>query len=219
MALPIIIISFCVSKQPFFCKEKKALAFNRDRYCHQVLCLQLIILHIMLLWFSYSYAGRHSGQCWVSWRPYRVKRPSLFVRGGSDDEEKGKKVLWVSIIDIESLQNRLLKVCYVPASSASLPRVSFFFSFLFLLLRPLTVLMQQTRWLKQSIFLDVYGFHPSNKTSAVCFTFLSRGFDVLTKKKNSFILFFLMKFWRNLKNFLRSSLRQRCLIKKVVVSF
>jgi hypothetical protein len=34
-------------------------------------------------------------------------------------------------IDIESLQNRLLKVCYVPAASASLPRVSFFFSFLF----------------------------------------------------------------------------------------
>ncbi len=48
-------------------------------------------------------------------------------------------------IDIESLQNRLLKVCYVPATSASLPRVSFFFSFHFLLLRPLTVLMKQTR--------------------------------------------------------------------------
>ena len=32
-------------------------------------------------------------------------------------------------IDIESLQNRLLKVCYEPATSASLPRVSFFFSF------------------------------------------------------------------------------------------
>jgi hypothetical protein len=32
-------------------------------------------------------------------------------------------------IDIESLQNRLLKVCYVPATSAGLPRVSFFFSF------------------------------------------------------------------------------------------
>jgi hypothetical protein len=35
------------------------------------------------------------------------------------------------IIDIESLQNRLFKVCYVPATRASLPRVSFFFSFLF----------------------------------------------------------------------------------------
>jgi hypothetical protein len=63
-------------------------------------------------------------------------------------------------IDIESLQNRFLKVCYVPATSAGLPRVSFFFSFLFLLLRPLTVLMKQTRQavraIKQSIFLDVY---------------------------------------------------------------
>jgi len=63
-------------------------------------------------------------------------------------------------MDIESLQNRLLKVCYVPATSAGLPRVRFFFSFLFMLLRPLTVLMKQTRQavraIKQSIFLDVY---------------------------------------------------------------
>jgi hypothetical protein len=63
-------------------------------------------------------------------------------------------------IDIESLQNRLLKVCYVPSTRAGLRRVSFFFSFLFLLLQPLTVLMKQTRQavcaIKQSIILDVY---------------------------------------------------------------
>jgi hypothetical protein len=68
---------------------------------------------------------------------------------------------WAWPIDIKSLQNRLLKDCHVPATSASLPRVSFFFSFLFLLLRPLTVLMKQTRQavhaVKQYIFLDVYG--------------------------------------------------------------
>ncbi len=56
-------------------------------------------------------------------------------------------------IDIESLKNRLLKVCYVPATSASPPRILF-------LLRPLTVLMKQTKWpvwaIKQSIYLDVY---------------------------------------------------------------
>jgi hypothetical protein len=33
----------------------------------------------------------------------------------------------------------------VPVTSAGLPSVSFFFSFLFLLLQPLTVLMKQTR--------------------------------------------------------------------------
>ncbi len=58
-------------------------------------------------------------------------------------------------------QNRLLKVCCVHATSASLPRVSFFFSFLFLLQWPFTVLIKQTRQavhaVKQSIFLDVYG--------------------------------------------------------------
>jgi hypothetical protein len=49
----------------------------------------------------------------------------------------------------------LLKVCYVPASSAVL--IAFFSTFL---LQPLTVLMKQTGQLvcavKQSIFLDVY---------------------------------------------------------------
>jgi hypothetical protein len=30
----------------FFYKEKKALAFNRDRCCHLALCLQLILFHL-----------------------------------------------------------------------------------------------------------------------------------------------------------------------------
>jgi hypothetical protein len=29
----------------FFCKKKRALAFNRDRCCHLALCLQLILFH------------------------------------------------------------------------------------------------------------------------------------------------------------------------------
>jgi hypothetical protein len=33
-------------KTKFFCKEKKALAFNRDSCCHLVLCLQLILFHL-----------------------------------------------------------------------------------------------------------------------------------------------------------------------------
>ncbi len=41
-----------------------------------------------------------------------------------------------STINIKSLQNRLLKVCYVPATSAGRNRLLF--------LRPLTVLMKQT---------------------------------------------------------------------------
>ena len=57
----------------------------------------------------------------------------------------------VHTIDIESLQNRLLKVCYVPANSAGLNRLLFF------LLRPFTVLMKQTRQavlaINQSILL------------------------------------------------------------------
>jgi hypothetical protein len=59
----------------------------------------------------------------------------------------------VENIDIESLQNRLLKVCYVPAISTHLPRLLF----TYFLLQPLTALMKQTRQavraVKQSIFL------------------------------------------------------------------
>jgi hypothetical protein len=53
-------------------------------------------------------------------------------------------------IDIKSPQSRLLKVCYVPTTSAGLNRVLF-------LLQPLTVLMKQTRQvvcaIKQPILL------------------------------------------------------------------
>ncbi len=38
--LPCFITTKC------FCKEKNALAFNRDRCCHLVLCLQLIPFHL-----------------------------------------------------------------------------------------------------------------------------------------------------------------------------
>ncbi len=51
--------------------------------------------------------------------------------------------LWTTacLIDVKSLQNGLLKVCYVPATSASLNRLLFFL----FLLWPWTVLMKQTR--------------------------------------------------------------------------
>ncbi len=54
-------------------------------------------------------------------------------------------------------KNRLLKFCYVPATSTGRNSLLFFL----FLLRPFTVLMKQTRQavraIKQSIFLDVYG--------------------------------------------------------------
>ena len=64
------------------------------------------------------------------------------------------------IIDIEGLQNRLLKVCYVPATSAGLASLLFF-------LGPLTVLMKQTRQpvhaIKLSIYLHVHGSNPQTR--------------------------------------------------------
>ncbi len=60
----------------------------------------------------------------------------------------------VVLIDIERRKNRLLKFCYVPATSTAHNRLLF-------LLRPFTVLMKQTRQavraVRQSIFIDVYG--------------------------------------------------------------
>jgi hypothetical protein len=57
----------------------------------------------------------------------------------------------------QKTKNRLLKFCYVPATSAARNSLLFFLSYL---LRLFTVLMKQTRQavraIKQSIFLDVY---------------------------------------------------------------
>ena len=54
MAVPVPSISWCVSYQlKEICNEKNALAFNRDRCCHLVLCLQLIPFHwknVLLNW-------------------------------------------------------------------------------------------------------------------------------------------------------------------------
>jgi hypothetical protein len=47
-------------------------------------------------------------------------------------------------------KNRLLKVCYVPATSARLPRLLFLF-----LIQPLTVLMEQTRQAGCAIKLSI----------------------------------------------------------------
>jgi hypothetical protein len=54
-------------------------------------------------------------------------------------------------IDIESLQNSLLKICCVPATSASLPRVSL-------------------RAVKQSIFLNVYELDRGRFVEHLCHT-------------------------------------------------
>ncbi len=60
-----------------------------------------------------------------------------------------KNVLRHSIIDIERPKIDCLSFVYVPATSAAHNRLLFFF----LLLRPFTVLMKNTRAIKQSIFL------------------------------------------------------------------
>jgi hypothetical protein len=71
----------------------------------------------------------------------------------------GMPVLLPLPIDIESLQNRLLRVGYVPTTSTGLNRL-----FSFLLLRPLTVLMKETRQairaIKQSILLRCLWLDP-----------------------------------------------------------
>ncbi len=41
----------------FFCKVKKALAFNRDRCGHLALCLQLILSH----WLKYDNTTKNVG--------------------------------------------------------------------------------------------------------------------------------------------------------------
>jgi hypothetical protein len=49
MVLPIPSLSCCISKQLIFCKEKKALAFNWDRWCHLALFFWLILFRLFYL--------------------------------------------------------------------------------------------------------------------------------------------------------------------------
>jgi hypothetical protein len=53
-------------------------------------------------------------------------------------------------------QNRLLKACCVPATSTGLPRVSFYFHFIFLLQWPFTVLIKQTRQAVHAVKQSIY---------------------------------------------------------------
>jgi len=104
---------------------------------------------------------RCRGRIWAGRPPPLARRPPSSRRCRRTPDQSFTSALVCSDrLDIESLQNRLLKVCCVPATSAGLPRVSFFFSFLFLLLWPLTALVKQTRQavhaVKLFIFLDVY---------------------------------------------------------------
>ncbi len=68
----------------------------------------------------------------------------LFFFAAATNSTNETNMTGSAYIDIESFQNRLLKVCYVPASSAGLNRLLF-------LLWPLTVLMKQTRQVVRTI--------------------------------------------------------------------
>ncbi len=85
--------------------------------------------------------------------------------------------------------NRLLKVCYVPTTSAVL--IAFFSSFL---LQPLTVLMKQTRLpvfaIKQSIYLDVCS-RPTNSKQLELSADVSCNFQVSRQNiKISIVIYF-----------------------------
>ncbi len=79
--------------------------------------------------------------------------------GPGQTVEPTRQAGWV--IDIERCKNRLLKFCYVPATSAAHNRLLF-------LLRPFTVLMKQTRQavhaVKQSILWAGYIDVPTSNT-------------------------------------------------------
>jgi hypothetical protein len=76
----------------FFCKEKKALAFNRDRCCHLALCLWLILFHCLLFQFDNRksmFAVMHSdiksfksGLLLLTGQPYCKKSRSAKVKDG-----------------------------------------------------------------------------------------------------------------------------------------
>jgi hypothetical protein len=101
--------------------------------------------------------------------PVHQKQLYLLGRGGD-----------FPFIDIERYKNRLLKFCYVPATSSAHNRLLF-------VLRPFTVLMKQTRQavliIKQSIFLDVY------VSLLLVYLHLFNGYEKIRLFENVFLLF------------------------------
>jgi hypothetical protein len=74
----------------------------------------------------------------VQYCSYLISMVMYFLFEDKKSDEKYLPSISIALIDIESLQSRLLKVCYVPATSAGLPRLLF-------LQQPLTILKKQTR--------------------------------------------------------------------------
>ncbi len=74
-----------------------------------------------------------------------------------DDQGTKESAVTAPVAKISKVQNRLLKVCYEPATSASLPRVSFFFSFLFFVAAAIDSTNEANEVpLSNLLFLDVY---------------------------------------------------------------
>ncbi len=125
--------------------EKRWISFN---FIHFLAFKFFDFVELYLTWCLTS-KYKVFDMCSPSKAPASMKKPFFFFPLKS-------KILKLVIfqlnwpIDIKSLQNRLLKVCYVPATSTGLWRLLF-------LLWPLTVLMKQTRQavctIKQSILL------------------------------------------------------------------
>jgi hypothetical protein len=101
---------------------------------------------------------------------------------------------WGICIDIESFQNRLLKVCYVLATSVCLSRL------LFLFLRwPLTVLMNLTRQavhtLSSLYYLDAYGYLPQFVVPSILFKFSGTKAKLTVKLNEMSVRFTLHSLW------------------------
>ncbi len=161
----------------------------------------LFEVHLLLSAFRTKYINIHF--------PVKKHRYIIIYFVGEHSQGKKKMREWkvsaaesIYPIDIKSLQNRLLKVCYVPATSARLPRVRFFFFFLFLLLQPLTVLIKQTRQavhaVKQSVFLYVYDLPRGFSTTfcpSVCISFAFSAWVLLEPETNSTFLHLAEYLW------------------------
>ncbi len=93
----------------------------------------------------------------INMKPNEIQQIGILVEGRWVKNYKDR--IW-SYHRYQKMKNRLLKFCYVPATSAARNRLLFFL----FLLWPFTVLMKQTRQavraIRQSIFLDVYGSCP-----------------------------------------------------------
>jgi len=82
----------CFITTKFLCKEKNALAFNRDRCCHLALCLQLIPFHCVH--FAWTKVNKMKWRVHLCSKNILLPTRTYFTKTFADSFAKFSRIFW-----------------------------------------------------------------------------------------------------------------------------